>query len=86
MALRMESVRLGVATETVEEKALRLIKERRLTIERVDTHGGVVVARCEGDHGEYALGFDLIHKEYRCTCLARTECSHLVALKMVVKR
>lgn len=73
-------------TETIEEKALRMIQERRLTIERVDTHGGVVVARCQGDTGTYYLGYDVIVKEWRCGCLARTECSHLVALKMVVSR
>jgi uncharacterized Zn finger protein len=73
--------------ETVEEKALRIIRERRLTIERVDTHGGVVVARCQGDTGEYALGWDAIVKQYRCTCPEmKGLCSHLTALKMVVKR
>lgn len=72
--------------ETVEEKALRLIRERRLHIERVDLHGGVVVAWCEGDHSTYHLGYDVILKEWRCQCVARTECSHLKAVRMVVQR
>lgn len=73
-------------TETVEEKALRLLKERRLTIERVDTHGGVVVARCQGDTGEYMCGWDAIVKQWRCQCVARSECSHIKAVRMVVNR
>ena len=72
--------------ETVEEKAVRYLREHRLEIERADTHGGVVVARCQGDTGEYHLGWDAMRKEFRCSCLARTECSHLTALKMVVRR
>jgi len=73
-------------TETVEEKAVRLLREHRLEIERADTHGGVVVARCQGDTGEYLLGWDVKLKEFRCQCAARGHCSHLEALKMVVKR
>ncbi len=73
--------------ETVEEKAVRIIRERRLTIERVDTHDGVVVARCHGDTGEYALGYDVKVKQWRCTCPEmKGMCSHLTALKMLVKR
>ena len=74
-------------TETVEEKAVRLLRERRLTIERADTHEGVVVAHCKGDNGDYMLGWDLKKKEWRCTCPElKGGCSHLAALKMVVKR
>lgn len=73
--------------ESVEEKALRLLRERRLTIDRVDQHDGVIVAHCHGDTGEYALGWDAMRKQYRCTCPNLTgNCSHLQALKMVVKR
>lgn len=76
-----------MAKETVEEKAVRLLKERRLTIERIDTHEGVVVARCEGDSGTYMLGWDAIVKQWRCQCPEmKGQCSHLTALKMVVKR
>jgi hypothetical protein len=76
-----------MAKETVDEKALRLIQERRLTIDRVDTHDGVIVAHCHGDTGEYALGWDAMRKQYRCTCAEmKGQCSHLTALKMVVKR
>lgn len=71
--------------ESVEAKADRLLAEGRLTIERADPHG-VVVARCQGDHGEYMLGYDVKAKEWRCGCVARKECSHIVALKKVAKR
>lgn len=73
--------------ETVEEKAVRIIRERRLKIERVDVQEGLVVARCEGETGVYMLGFDVTRKQFRCTCPEmQGKCSHLTALKMVVVR
>ena len=76
-----------VARESVADKAVRLLKERRLTVERVDVDGGLVVAHCRGDTGDYALGFDPIVKGYRCTCPnVKGDCSHIAALKMIVAR
>lgn len=73
--------------ETVEEKALRLIREGRLTIQRVDRDEGWVVAHCRGDTGGYALGWDPIVGQFRCTCPEmKGQCSHLYALKLVVER
>ena len=76
-----------VARESVNDKAVRLLKERRLTVERVDVDGGWVVAHCRGDTGDYALGWDPKVKAFRCTCAnLRGDCSHISALKMVVVR
>lgn len=49
---------------------------------------GLIAAECRGDSGEiYKLGFDPLKAEWRCTCEARTpNCSHLLALKLVVVR
>lgn len=76
--------------ETKEQKALRYISERRLNIARADEDGWVV-AHCRGDDGEYRLGWDPRGRgRWGCTCEANStfnrECSHLIALKMVVTR
>lgn len=76
--------------ETKEQKALRYISERRLTISRVDVDG-LVLAVCRGDDGVYTLGWDPEGRgRWGCTCEAsrdfHRECSHLVALKMIVSR
>ena len=64
-------------------KALRLLTSGRLRILRKD--GELVVAKCKGDHGvEYDLGFDPRNRQWRCTCDAKTDCSHLNALWAVV--
>jgi hypothetical protein len=74
--------------ETKAEKAVRMIAERRLMVERVA--GQLVVASCRGDSGSvYALGYDPTKREWRCTCPASrefhsTDCAHLLALKLVV--
>ena len=71
--------------ESIEDKGLRYIRERRLTVERVD--GDLVVARCKGGSGEeYALGFDPRAGQWRCTCPCRRTCAHLTALQMVTTR
>ena len=76
-----------MARESVADKAVRLLKERRLTIERVDVDGGWVVAHCRGDTGDYALGWDPKVKAWRCTCAnVKGDCSHISALKMFVVR
>lgn len=67
-----------------EDKGRRLLTEGRLTVEKLD--GGLIVASCRGDSGEvYHLGFDPRgNGEWRCTCVARGRCSHLIALQLVV--
>lgn len=60
-------------------KALRLLVSGRLTVLRKE--GDLVVAKCKGDHGiEYDLGFDPRNRQWRCTCEAKRDCSHLRAL------
>lgn len=72
--------------ESVQEKAFRYLREGRLTIDRADPEG-VVVARCRGTEGEYALGYDLMRKQWRCTCMERKgQCSHLTALRTLFIR
>lgn len=68
---------------SVEDKGRRLLTEGRLTVVRVA--GAVVVAKCKGDSGEmYDLGYDPRgNGQWRCTCVARGRCSHLVALQLV---
>jgi len=74
-----------VPRESVEDKGLRYIRERRLTVERVD--GDLVVARCRGGSGEeYAMRFDVGAARWFCDCPARGTCAHLTALQMVTTR
>lgn len=69
--------------ETVADKGRRLLVDGRLRVKRVE--GPLVVAECRGDTGKiYALGFDPRSSEWRCTCAATRQCSHLYALKLVI--
>jgi hypothetical protein len=66
--------------EDKKTKGRRLLVEGRLQIGLVDDQ--MIVAACRGDSGTiYNLGWD--HDDWYCNCEARTECSHLVALKLV---
>lgn len=68
--------------ENVKEKGNRLLLEGRLRIVKVE--GNLVIAECRGDSGAiYALGFDPRNRQWRCTCPAKTACSHLIALQRV---
>lgn len=72
-----------------QRKALRLLVDGRLEVQRVETGGelaGLVVAECKGDSGDlYTLGFDPRRRQWRCTCPElRGQCSHITALKIVV--
>jgi len=68
--------------ENAREKGLRLLVQGRLRVTRVE--GDLIVAQCRGDSGGvYFLGFDPGKKQWRCTCAARTACSHLHALWLV---
>ncbi len=73
-------------TEQVTKKSHRLLIEGRLIVREVGTasHPGRIVAECRGDSGAiYKLGYDANAEQWRCTCEARGECSHLIALKLV---
>ena len=66
--------------ENVQVKAGRLLLTGRLRVLRVN--GNLIVAECRGDSGEvYKLGHEPgARTPWRCTCPARTACSHLHAL------
>ncbi len=73
---------------TKEEKAVRILSERRLTLDVVadPARPGYIEATCRGSDEVYRLG----HVEGRgwaCTCEANAKfhrvCSHLLALQMV---
>jgi uncharacterized Zn finger protein len=71
--------------ERADEKGRRYLTSGLLTVERVGD--GAIVATCRGDQGDtYRLGFDPGRRQWRCTCPAKTRCSHLVALQLVVRR
>jgi len=73
--------------ENKQDKGRRLLTEGRLNVTFVNHVAEVaapVKARCRGDSGEmYDLGYDAKAKRWGCTCEARGECSHLIALKLV---
>lgn len=69
--------------ENKQDKGTRLLTHGRLTVTKVD--GDRVVAECRGDSGEvYELGYE--NGRWSCSCLARTDCSHLSALWRVTVR
>lgn len=73
---------------TLEEKAAEILAGRRLTVTRIGTGDGAIVANCLSSDGLalYHLGFDPRRKQWRCTCPTPTTkaCSHLAALRLVV--
>lgn len=77
-----------VGRESAATKARRLLPEGRLMVRRVDPEKGLglVWAQCRGDSGEvYDLGHDPNNGEWRCTCAElKGDCSHILALKLVV--
>jgi hypothetical protein len=77
-----------MARENAHDKARRYLTEGRLRVLRVDPgpqmRRDAIFAQCRGDSGEYfRLGYDAALGEWRCSCSARSECSHLKALKLV---
>ena len=63
--------------ENKQDKALRYLVQGRLRVVRVE--GDLVQAECRGDSGRaYELGF--FNGRWTCSCPARTDCSHLIAL------
>jgi hypothetical protein len=69
---------------SVELKARRYVVEGRLSVERVDPDGPVVEASVRGSGAVYAAGHD--EGGWYCSCPARTTCSHLLAVQLVVTR
>jgi hypothetical protein len=69
--------------ETIAEKAVRLIAERRLAILLVGR--GVVMARVRGDSGvTYHVGREP-RRGWWCGCESRGDkCSHIAALRLVI--
>lgn len=78
---------------TKAEKALRILEERRLTLEVVGdpARPGLIVASVRGQDAVYALGYRPEgNGRWGCTCEANAKfhrvCSHLLALQMVTVR
>ena len=76
--------------ENIETRAVKILTERRLTVERIGS-GGLIVASCRGDSGEdYKLGYDPFRDQWRCQCEASATfhktCKHLIALQHVVTK
>jgi uncharacterized Zn finger protein len=67
--------------EDAQAKGRRYALEGRVQVYRVDDH--VVRATVRGQGEVYRCGYDE-GDGWWCGCLARTRCSHLVALQMVV--
>src|SRR4051812_11728486 len=67
-------------------KGLRMLVEGRLSIDKADEDGGLILATCKGDHGVYRLGYEPRRHRWGCSCPARGDCSHLWALRQVVSR
>ncbi|WP_436792614.1 hypothetical protein [Actinospongicola halichondriae] len=70
-----------MARETVRDKAGRYLLEGRVILNRVDAR--MVVARVRGDGAIYSTGW--ANGAWSCDCphQARTDCSHVLALKRV---
>jgi hypothetical protein len=68
--------------ESVSDKAVRYLVERRLTVTYAKET--TVRAKCDGKTGTYVLGHNAT-RGWWCNCPARTECAHLVALKLLVQ-
>ena len=66
--------------EGADTKGRRYLAEGRLTVTRVE--GDRVHAECKGQGAVHRLGHDA--RGWWCSCPARTTCSHLVALQLVV--
>ncbi len=73
----------GVTRESTESKGRRYLTEGRLTLSLVA--GDVVQAACRGSGEVYRCGHDPA-AGWHCTCPARRNCCHLVALQLVTVR
>jgi hypothetical protein len=75
-------------TENLQEKAIRILAEGRLTITQVAPLRAAIMAECKGDSGEvYLLGYDSGDDRWGCQCEAsakfKRRCSHIAALQLV---
>lgn len=68
--------------ESVEAKAARLLVAGALSVVEV-VPGGRVRAVVDGDHDRYHVVWEA--GEWSCSCPARGACSHLEALRLVVR-
>lgn len=69
--------------ESVEAKAQRYLAERRLALEVVTA--GEVRGSCRGGDAVYVVSW-LDGEGWRCSCLVRGRCCHVVAAAAVVPR
>ena len=69
--------------ENAQEKGRRYLAESRLRVLYVKPNDPRVRATCRGDGETYRLGFELV-RGWFCECPAKTtDCSHLVALRLI---
>jgi uncharacterized Zn finger protein len=66
--------------ESIDEKALRYLREHRVRVTHIED--GRVYARARGERAVYDLSFKRNGRAW-CTCPARVRCAHLVALEFV---
>lgn len=69
--------------ETITAKSHRYLAEGRLVVTRVD--GNHVTAYCRGHGEQYDLGHDP-GRGWWCSCPARGDCAHMLALMSVTIR
>ncbi len=67
-------------TESIHEKALRLIGAGAVTIRFQGDH--VIDADVQGDHDTYPVVIEIGDRQ-RCMCPATSDCSHLLAVLAV---
>jgi uncharacterized Zn finger protein len=70
-----------MARPETSAKARRYLAAGRLTVLKV--HREEVLATCRGQADTYRLGYS--YGEWTCSCPARSTCSHLLALQLVVR-
>jgi len=68
--------------ENKADKAMRYLREGRLTVTKVD--GDIVRAECRGNGAVYNVGFENGH--WICDCLSFSDCCHRIALQCVTVR
>jgi hypothetical protein len=69
--------------ETVQEKAVRLLCERRVRILECHEDAGALLVDVRGDRGVYSITFE--EGALRCDCPARARrCAHVQAVEYVV--
>ena len=68
--------------ENVATKGRRYVAEGRLIVRALDDDAGTVDADCRGSGAVWSLGRDT--DGWWCSCPARSTCSHVAALQLVV--